>query len=73
MDVVVRKGIEERRAMAAGRDIYATTAPLVVQAAERILSSSSQRSGVVAPGEIMDSRDFLQSLSPEDLSFELYA
>src|SRR5262249_47629998 len=37
MDVVARNGDSERRATAKGRDIYAFTAPLVVEAAERLL------------------------------------
>jgi hypothetical protein len=39
MEVEVRKGSEERCAIAAGRDIYAVTAPIVVEAAERILAA----------------------------------
>jgi len=34
MEARVRRGKEERRAMATGRDIYAVTAPIVVEAAE---------------------------------------
>ena len=38
VDVVVRFGGMERRAAAAGQDIYAVTAPLAVEAVRRILA-----------------------------------
>jgi hypothetical protein len=72
MHVIVRKGEEVRHAVASGRDIYAITAPLVVEAAERILTQGTERSGAVASGEIMDAHDFLRTLSQVDLSFELH-
>jgi NAD(P)-dependent dehydrogenase (short-subunit alcohol dehydrogenase family) len=37
VEVVVRRGSQERRATASGRDIYAFTAPLVVEALTRVL------------------------------------
>ena len=71
VDVIVRRGNEERRATARGRDIYAVTAPIVVEAAERILDGRFKVAGVVAAGEVFDARDFLEALSPEHLSFEI--
>jgi short subunit dehydrogenase-like uncharacterized protein len=71
MEAVVRRGAKDRRATAAGRDIYATTAPLVVEAAQRILNGGKQMAGTVAPGEIFDPKDFLRALSSEHFSFEL--
>ena len=71
VNVVVRKGSRTRRAIAQGRDIYAFTAPLVVEAVERILDGRSRGSGALAPGETFDSTDFLRSLAPEYLTFEL--
>jgi short subunit dehydrogenase-like uncharacterized protein len=68
MEVMVRKGGEERRATARGRDIYAVTAPLVVEAAVRIVAGSSSTAGVMAPGQMFDARDFLEALSPEHLT-----
>jgi hypothetical protein len=67
MDVIVRKGEATRRAIARGRDIYAITAPLVVEALERLLSSPTKLSGTVAPGEVFDARDFIKALTPEHL------
>jgi hypothetical protein len=54
-----------------GQDIYAVTAPIVVEATRRLLDSRSQTAGVITVGEISDSADFLRSLSPEHLRMEL--
>ncbi len=63
MNVVVRRGEEERRLSARGRDIYAVTAPLVVEGMERVVSGRVHASrGVVAPGEAFDPHDFLRAL-----------
>ncbi len=58
MDVIVRRGDEERRMVARGRDIYAITAPIVVEATARILQGLARKKGVVAAGEAFDARDF---------------
>jgi len=71
VEVVARSGGAERRAVASGRDIYAITAPLVVEATRRVLDGEVGRAGVLAAGEAFDARDFLQSLSPEYLSVEM--
>ncbi len=72
VDVIVRKGNEERRAIASGRDIYAVTAPIVVEAAERILDGRFKAAGTLAAGEIFYAQDFLEALSPEHLSVEIH-
>lgn len=63
MEVVVRRRDEQRRATARGRDIYAFSAPLVVEATERILDGRATRVGTAALGELFDARDFLASLA----------
>jgi hypothetical protein len=73
VEAIVRKGSITRRATALGRDIYAFTAPLVVEAVKRILAGQVRCSGALAPGEAFDSADFLRALAPEHLSFELSA
>ena len=70
VDVVVRSGGAERRAVARGQDIYAVTAPLVVEALDRILTGRTRTVGVASAGEIFDAQDFLRALSPH-ISFEL--
>lgn len=63
VDVVVRSGGTERRAVARGQDIYAFTAPLVVEAVDRILTGRTRAVGVVSAGAIFDAPDFLRALS----------
>ncbi|MET9831209.1 saccharopine dehydrogenase NADP-binding domain-containing protein [Streptomyces sp. NPDC006385] len=63
VDVVVRSGGTERRAVASGQDIYAVTAPLVVEAVERIVTGRTRTVGVASAGEIFDAPDFLRALS----------
>jgi short subunit dehydrogenase-like uncharacterized protein len=73
VEVVVRRGNEERRAIARGRDIYAVTAPIVSEAVERILDGHCKAaSGTVAPGQIFDAQGFLDALSPQDLTVEFF-
>lgn len=64
VDVVVRRGDTERRAVARGRDIYAVTAPLAVEAVHRILTGRTRTLGVASAGRIFDAPDFLRALSP---------
>ncbi|MFD8307104.1 saccharopine dehydrogenase NADP-binding domain-containing protein [Streptomyces sp. NPDC059690] len=64
VDVVVRSGAAERRAVAKGQDIYAVTAPLAVEAVDRILTGRTRTVGVASAGEIFDAPDFLRALSP---------
>ncbi|MGW0802436.1 saccharopine dehydrogenase family protein [Nonomuraea sp. NPDC002799] len=68
VDAVVRRGGEQRRATASGRDIYAVTAPLVVEATARILDGRITRTGAAAPGELFDAPDFLRALAPAPLT-----
>ncbi|MEU6743365.1 saccharopine dehydrogenase family protein [Streptosporangium sandarakinum] len=71
VDVVVRSGDVERRAVASGQDIYAVTAPLAVEAVDRILTGRTRTAGVASAGEIFDAADFLRALSPY-ISLELH-
>lgn len=62
MEAVVRRGGEVRRASATGRDIYAVTAPLVVEATERILDGRARTLGAVRPiGALFDPREVLEA------------
>ncbi|WP_121750905.1 saccharopine dehydrogenase NADP-binding domain-containing protein [Streptomyces sp. E2N166] len=71
VDVLVRSGDTERRAVARGQDIYAVTAPLVVEALGRVLDGRAAAVGVVSAGEAFDAADFLRALSPH-ISLELH-
>lgn len=69
----VRRGGEERRLAASGRDIYAITAPLLVEAMERVLDGRSSGRGALAAGDVFDAVDFLAALAPEHLRLHLRA
>ncbi|MDT0393562.1 MULTISPECIES: saccharopine dehydrogenase NADP-binding domain-containing protein [Streptomyces] len=71
VDALVRTGSRERRAAARGRDIYAVTAPLAVEALDRILTGRTRTTGVASAGEIFDAPDFLRALSPH-IDLEAY-
>jgi saccharopine dehydrogenase-like NADP-dependent oxidoreductase len=70
MDATVRRGSVERRIVARGRDIYAVSASIVVEAIQRTVDSPDNTHGVVAAGEVFDARDFLNTLSPDHLVVE---
>ena len=64
VDVRVQRDHRNVRATAGGRDIYAVTAPLLVEALQRILDGRVRGSGALAPGQAFDARDFLAALDP---------
>ncbi|RQZ09390.1 saccharopine dehydrogenase [Burkholderia sp. Bp9031] len=67
--VVVQNGITHR-ATASGRDIYAVSAPIIVEATVRLLSGRTLTSGGVRSlGELFDARDFLAALDTVGVSF----
>ena len=68
VDVLVRRGEQERRISAAGRDIYAITAPLIAEAATRLIDGRAKVRGAAAPGQVFDAADFLDALSPHHLT-----
>lgn len=70
VDVVVRSGGAERRAVASGQDIYAVSAPLAVEAVHRVLTGQTRTVGVASAGAIFDAPDYLRALSTH-ISFEL--
>jgi saccharopine dehydrogenase-like NADP-dependent oxidoreductase len=64
VDAVVCAGGVQRRVTARGQDIYAVTAPLAVEAVERMLSGRTRTTGVASAGASFDAVDFLRALSP---------
>jgi hypothetical protein len=68
VEVVAELDGAQRRAVAAGRDIYAVTAPLVVEAAERVLAGSGSFAGVASVGARFDAADFLAALGPDQVT-----
>ncbi|WP_266158879.1 saccharopine dehydrogenase NADP-binding domain-containing protein [Dyella silvatica] len=71
LEARVRSGQQERRAVVSGQDIYAVSAPLVVEATQRVLDASFLQRGVLAAGQAFDASDFLRALSPRHLALEL--
>ncbi|RAS58094.1 saccharopine dehydrogenase-like protein [Lentzea atacamensis] len=63
VDVRVRRGTEERQLTITGRDIYAVSAPLAVEAVERLLTNRFKVNGVASAGAMFDAADFLAALS----------
>ena len=63
VDVLVRAGGAQRRMTAAGQDIYAISAPLAVEAVDRVLTGRTRTTGVASAGAAFDARDFLDALS----------
>ena len=70
MAVRARRGDTTRTATARGQDIYAVSAPLVVEAAARLARPGAARAGALALGEAFDARDFLAALSPQHLELD---
>jgi NAD(P)-dependent dehydrogenase (short-subunit alcohol dehydrogenase family) len=64
VDVRVRSAGAERRAVASGQDIYAVSAPLAVEAVDRVLTGRTRTTGVASAGALFDAPDFLRSLAP---------
>lgn len=67
MEVVAIKGNKKRTIMAQGVDIYAVTAPLIVEATKRILTGNIKKQGVTTLGEAFDASDFLKTLNADDI------
>ena len=68
VDVELLAHGHRRRARAHGRDIYAVSAPLVVEAMERILDGRVQGHGALAPGQAFDARDMLAALATRGIA-----
>lgn len=62
VDVVVRRGTDTWRTSATGRDIYAVSAPIIVEGAVRLLDGRHRGPGAVAPGQAFDAADVLATL-----------
>jgi NAD(P)-dependent dehydrogenase (short-subunit alcohol dehydrogenase family) len=63
VDVVVRRGSDTRHVWCSGRDIYAVTAPIVVEGAARLLDGRHHGPGALAPGQAFDAADVLAALA----------
>jgi short subunit dehydrogenase-like uncharacterized protein len=69
IEVTAAKENLKRTITAQGQDIYAVTAPLVVEAVNRILcNKTNKQNGVTTAGEAFDAIAFLQSLNEDDIT-----
>jgi NAD(P)-dependent dehydrogenase (short-subunit alcohol dehydrogenase family) len=64
MDVHSVSGGRRARIAAIGYDIYAVTAPIIVEACVRVLGAPPASGGAYAPAELFDVRSFLAALAP---------
>ena len=65
MDVYASGGGLQRRITASGHDIYAVSAPLVVEACLRIVADGPRHGGAFAPAELFEPRSFLAALDAD--------
>lgn len=65
MDVVASGDGTSRRIAAFGTDIYAVSAPLVVEAGMRVLSQQRAKGATFAPAELFDAASFLAALKAD--------
>ena len=65
MDVQADSGGRRTGVAVAGRDIYAITAPIVVEACQRVLRAPPAAGGAYAPAELFDPDGFLAGLAPQ--------
>jgi short subunit dehydrogenase-like uncharacterized protein len=68
VEVVVRRGADTRSLSVSGRDIYAVTAPIMVEGVLRLLDGRHGELGASAPGQVFDAGDVLDSLAQSTLS-----
>lgn len=64
MDVCAASGQHLTRIAVSGRDIYAVTAPIVVEACVRVLEDPPKTGGAYAPAELFEANGFLATLAP---------
>ena len=70
IDVEIRNGDALRRGWIAGTDIYATTAPIVVDALERAIAKG-KLVGAISPGGAFDAVDFLRRLQTSNMGVQV--
>ncbi|MEJ7808315.1 MAG: saccharopine dehydrogenase NADP-binding domain-containing protein, partial [Telluria sp.] len=63
LEVIARTGDLTRRALATGQDIYAISAPLVVEAAARMMAPPFISRGTLSLGQAFEPRDYLDSVT----------
>jgi short subunit dehydrogenase-like uncharacterized protein len=67
LDVVVTRSGHQRRISVSGQDIYFVTAPLVAEAARRLIQGDATIRGAAAPAEVFDADNFLEALCADQV------
>ncbi len=70
IEVEVKKGNALRRGWVSGQDIYAITAPIVVEALERVIADG-KLVGAPSPGWAFDAVDFLKCLKTSSIDVQV--
>ena len=70
LEVHVRRDGAVRQAAAVGHDIYFVSAPIVVEAAARVVAEPGRDGGAFALGERFDAADFLRAIAGPNLLVE---
>jgi hypothetical protein len=71
VEVVAERDGNTRRILARGRDIYAFSATLICEAAERLLDGKFTSPGALPPGEAFDSSELLSALTPNHITLQM--
>ncbi|MDF8262870.1 saccharopine dehydrogenase family protein [Luteipulveratus flavus] len=71
VEVVVGRDGRSRSLACAGRDIYAFTAPIVVEGVVRLIDGRHQGAGALAPGQAFEAGDVLAALERSTDGFRL--
>ncbi|MDF1502365.1 hypothetical protein, partial [Roseisolibacter sp. H3M3-2] len=71
VEAEVARGAWVRRAAARERGIYASSAPIVAEAAERVVAGRARTTGVAPAGALFEAADFLWALAGDRLQVEL--
>jgi hypothetical protein len=71
IEVIVRSDQVQHRAIMRGRDIYAISAPLLGEAAQRLLGGDFSDPGAHAPAEVFDATAILTALAPSHAAFDI--
>lgn len=70
IEALARRGSQTRRAVLQGQDIYAVTAPLVVEAALQVTGQRGRWRGLVTASDLGLARDFLHRLGSENVRLD---
>lgn len=71
IQIEVTGGAAREQSVAAGRDIYGITAPIVAETVQRLLRHGTGGGGVVTPAEVFEAADFLDAIADRFTSLQI--